>query len=115
MVRIWCVPVRVLNRQHLLGEHKELHLTWNVLCKKLEGIKCGYQQHPGVRRFEGEDMGMLRDRHRDQVRAMELRGYRHNSPLLEPPVEVPLGVYYFTGEEYERDIQVLKERQREVK
>ncbi|MBE3117098.1 hypothetical protein IMZ68_07835 [Candidatus Bathyarchaeota archaeon] len=25
MVRVWCVPISELDRQHLLGEHAELH------------------------------------------------------------------------------------------
>jgi len=90
-----------LDRQHLLGEHAELHCIVGALLKKHRA----YQNHPETLRFKGK-IGQLYFRHADQVREMEKRGYRHNSPL--PPSNQP---YTFTEEEYERDHAELAKRQ----
>lgn len=75
-MRIWDVPPEVLCRQHLLGEHRELHGLWNIL---VEG-KRGYAHHPETRRWEGK-LAALYARHEALVAEMARRGYRHASPL----------------------------------
>lgn len=75
-MRIWDVDPAVLCRQHLLGEHRELHGLWNI---HVLG-KTGYRLHPETRRWEGK-LKALYDRHERLVREMEQRGYRHGSPL----------------------------------
>ena len=75
-MRIWDVPPRVLCRQHLLGEHRELHGLWNILTLG----KTGYSRHPETRRWEGR-LAALYQRHDELVREMERRGYRHGSAL----------------------------------
>jgi hypothetical protein len=75
-VRIWDVPPSLLCRQHLLGEHRELHGLWNIL---VHG-KTGYSRHPETRRWEGK-LAALFARHESLVEEMARRGYRHNSPL----------------------------------
>lgn len=66
----------VLCRQHLLGEHRELHGLWNIL---VHG-KAGYSRHPETLRWVGKQAA-LHARHEELAREMERRGYRHASPL----------------------------------
>ncbi len=75
-MRIWDVPPDRLCRQHLLGEHRELHGLWNILTQG----KSGYSRHPETRRWEGR-LSALYQRHAALVEEMSRRGYRHGSPL----------------------------------
>lgn len=75
-MRIWDLPPAYLCRQHLLGEHRELHAIWSVLTQG----KTGYINHPETRRWRGRLAALLR-RHEELVAEMERRGYRHRSPL----------------------------------
>lgn len=83
-MRIWDLPVEVLCRQHLLGEHRELHAIWSILIND----KKGYRKHPEVMRWEGK-LPMLWIRHELQVKEMHARGYNHKSPLNESPSGTP--------------------------
>lgn len=94
MVRIWNLPIELLDRQHLLGEHAELHLAFITLVKLEKGVKAGWQHHPQVLRFK-DHLGRLVTRHRQQVREIERRGYQHNSPLPEFPYEPEDYVYSY--------------------
>ena len=82
MVRIWCVPVSILDRQHLLGEHHELHVIFNTIMRKRQGIKCGFMNHPEVIRFENK-IYQLDWRHGDQVSEMRYRKYKHKINVLD--------------------------------
>lgn len=75
-MRIWDLPPKTLCRQHLLGEHRELHAIWNVLTLG----KKGYSKHPETIRWKGK-LKALYLRHQSLVTEMAQRGYRHNSPL----------------------------------
>jgi hypothetical protein len=75
-VRIWDLPPKILCRQHLLGEHRELHAIWAVITKK----KIGYSRHPETLRWIGK-LHALYNRHELLVKEMMLRGYNHHSPL----------------------------------
>lgn len=75
-MRIWDVPARILCRNHLLGEHRELHGLWNILTLG----KKGYSRHPETLRWEGR-LRALYLRHEQLVEEMTSRGYRHLSPL----------------------------------
>ena len=75
-MRVWDVPVYRLCRQHLLGEHRELHALWTVITKE----KRGYARHPETERWRGK-LAALYQRHEDLVIEMGRRGYRHESPL----------------------------------
>jgi hypothetical protein len=101
LVRIWCVPVSELDRQHLLGEHAELHCIVGVLLGKYKA----YRNHPETLRFK-DHINQLFSRHEEQVNEMQKRGYKHNSPL-------PTGnqSYAYTKEEYQRDLLELLKRQ----
>jgi hypothetical protein len=75
-VRIWDVPVERLCRNHLLGEHRELHAVWNIITLG----RSGYAAHPETKRWVGK-LGALYVRHEQQVREIQRRGWKHNSPL----------------------------------
>jgi hypothetical protein len=70
---MWNVNTKKMCRQHLLGEHKELHQAVGSLRKgrSLEGhIKKGQLE-----------IHNIRARHVQLVQEMKARGYKHNSPL----------------------------------
>jgi hypothetical protein len=75
-MRIWDVDPAVLCRQHLLGEHRELHAVWTILTTD----SPGYRRHPETLRWEGR-LAVLARRHDQLVDEMERRGYRHHSRL----------------------------------
>lgn len=75
-MRIWDVTPKILCRQHLLGEHRELHALWTILT---EG-KQGYRKHPETLRWEGKLAALFR-RHELLVEEICSRGYQHHSPL----------------------------------
>ncbi|MCL4430012.1 MAG: pyrimidine dimer DNA glycosylase/endonuclease V [Chloroflexi bacterium] len=101
MVRIWCVPASELDRQHLLGEHAELHCIVGALLGKYQA----YRNHPETLRFK-DRIDQLYFRHQEQVQEMQKRGYKHNTPL--PQSNQP---YKYTREEYQRDHAELAKRQ----
>jgi len=75
-MRIWDLPPKILCRQHLLGEHRELHGLWNIHIHH----KKGYSAHPETCRWQGK-LRALYDRHEALVKEMQSRGYNHHSPL----------------------------------
>jgi hypothetical protein len=77
-MRIWDIKPEVLCRQHLLGEHRELHAIWSIISNN----KKGYSKHPEILRWKGK-LKALYLRHEEIVLEMKKRGYNHNSPLDE--------------------------------
>ncbi len=75
-MRIWDLPPRDLCRQHLLGEHRELHAIWSIITNE----RRGYANHPETRRWRGK-LRALYARHAALVREMQRRGYRHATDL----------------------------------
>src|SRR5262245_65598723 len=75
-MRIWDISPKRLCRNHLLGEHRELHAIWSVL---VNGRK-GYARHPETLRWKGK-LKALSGRHDALVREMAFSGYRHRSQL----------------------------------
>jgi hypothetical protein len=75
-MRIWDIRPEKLCRQHLLGEHSELHALWTILTQG----KTGYSKHPETMRWKGK-LKALYLRHEALVREMGRRGYVHRSPL----------------------------------
>jgi len=75
-MRIWDISPSNLCRQHLLGEHRELHAMWTILTTG----KKGYANHPETIRWIGKLKAMLL-RHEALVIEMGKRGYHHYSPL----------------------------------
>jgi len=75
-MRIWDLSVKKLCKNHILGEHRELHAIWNIISRN----KKGYLNHPETKRWKGK-LKTLYNRHEKLVVEMEKRGYNHNSPL----------------------------------
>lgn len=75
-MRIWDVHPGYLNRQSLLGEHRELHGLVSILVNN----KKAYSRHPETLRWVGYGWA-IRQRHRELACEMNLRGYRDNSPV----------------------------------
>jgi hypothetical protein len=88
-MRIWDLPPSLLCRQHLLGEHRELHGLWRIPIED----RRGYARHPETRRWRGK-LAALSLRHEALAEEMRRRGYRHASPLDER---------YATGSAVQRD------------
>lgn len=74
-MRVWDVNPGYLNRQSLLGEHREIHALFVILAQGGQG----YAKHPETARWRGH-LGALAMRHDLVVAEMALRGYRHRSP-----------------------------------
>ncbi len=75
-MRIWDLSPSILCRQHLLGEHRELHALWTVITQN----KKGYSKHPETLRWVGK-LKALYNRHTELVKEMRNRGYNHHSDL----------------------------------
>jgi uncharacterized protein YbgA (DUF1722 family) len=76
-MRIWDINPGYLNRQSLLGEHRELHAVVSIVVNR----KQGYSRHPETLRWVGCGWA-LRQRHRIVTAEMALRGYVDKSPVL---------------------------------
>ncbi len=75
-MRIWDIEPKYLCKNHLSGEHKELHAIWNILTKN----KKGYSKHPETLRWKGKLKALYR-RHEKLITEFQKRGYKHNSLL----------------------------------
>lgn len=76
-MRIWDVNPGYLNRQSLLGEHRELHAIVSIIRHN----KKGYSRHPETLRWVGFGWA-LNQRHRLLAAEMNLRGFTDRSPVL---------------------------------
>jgi hypothetical protein len=75
-MRIWDLHPGFLNRQSLLGEHRELHGILSIL----RHGKAGYSRHPETLRWRGH-LRALQLRHDLLAAEMALRGYRDATPV----------------------------------
>ena len=75
-MRIWDIPPEKLCRNHLLGEHRELHAIWSIITNG----KKGYGHHPETLRWNGK-LNALYLRHEALVFEMCRRQYQHKTPL----------------------------------
>jgi hypothetical protein len=76
-MRIWDINPGYLNRQSLLGEHRELHGIVSII----RDNKKGYSRHPETLRWVGYGWA-LKQRHKLLVAEMNLRDYVDRSPVL---------------------------------
>ena len=74
-MRMWMVNPRIMCRQHLLGEHVEIHMFIGTLNRK-KSVK-GYLQKGLL------EIHNLHSRHNELVEEMKRRGYRHHSEVEE--------------------------------
>ena len=75
-MRIWDLDPGYLNRQSLLGEHRELHGMVNVI---VHGKK-GYANHPETLRWTPYGWALSK-RHAQLSAEMKLRGYNDRTPV----------------------------------
>ena len=84
-MRVWDVDPGYLNRQSLLGEHREIHAILSIITND----KRGYARHPETLRWK-DSLGALKHRHDLVVSEMRLRGYQHHSPVtVQEPLAWP--------------------------
>jgi len=76
-MRVWDISPGYLNRQSLLGEHRELHGIVAIITQK----KKGYAKHPETMRWSGYGWA-LKQRHSLLAAEMALRGYTDRSSVL---------------------------------
>lgn len=76
-MRVWDIDPGYLNRQSLLGEHREIHAILSIIMNN----KKGYARHPETLRWKGK-LKALNHRHDLVVSEMQLRGYQHHSPVM---------------------------------
>lgn len=77
LMRVWDIHPSKLCRQHLLGEHRELHAIYSILLNK----KKGYSKHPETKRWQNK-LQALYLRHGQLAIEMKKRAYKHNSNLI---------------------------------
>ena len=108
-MRIWDIHPQKLCRQHLLGEHRELHAIWSVLVNN----KKGYSNHPETLRWKGK-LKALYLIHEGIVKEMEERRFNHKSPL-----DITIAKDSDKQKEYidpiEKQIRILKNKNCECK
>ncbi|QIB75360.1 hypothetical protein G3I44_14315 [Halogeometricum borinquense] len=84
MTRQWGIDPELLCRQHLLGEHREMHQeVGHINADNLATVK-------GHARCGQVDTSSIQERHDELVEEMHRRGYNHQSPL-EYDDELELG------------------------
>lgn len=101
-MRIWDIDPGDLCRNHLLGEHRELHGLWNILTQDL----TGYRRHPETLRWEGK-LAALFARHASLVAEMKRRGFDHRSDL-DPELATGLDVQEKLVDPVDRQVEILR-------
>lgn len=103
-MRIWDIEPNRLCRNHLLGEHRELHAIWSIIINN----KKGYSLHPETIRWNGK-LKALYFRHEKLVQEMNLRGFNHNSPL-EKKLATGKSQQKVFIDSPERQLEILKKK-----
>lgn len=103
-MRVWDVPPKILCRNHLLGEHRELHAIWTILTQG----KDGYSRHPETLRWKGKLYALYR-RHDLLVDEMIRRGYNHHS-VLDKKLASGSKTQNDYVDSYESQIQILRHK-----
>lgn len=76
-MRMWNVPTNIMCREHLLGEHLEMHMFLGSI-KKGINLK-GYIDGNMV------EVHNIKYRHDELVREMNKRGYKHQTEMEDYP------------------------------
>lgn len=77
-MRMWMINPKILCRQHLLGEHNEIHKFKHNFVKR-----HNMQKRIDLEQIEPQSM---KERHDELAREMTIRFYSHNSPYEQPDV-----------------------------
>jgi hypothetical protein len=77
MTRMWMVNPKTMCRNHLLGEHKELHQLVGTILLGRMNVVHGHAKKGQVQ------CRSIQSRHIELVLEMLSRGYNHQSPLPE--------------------------------
>ena len=101
-MRIWDIQPKKLCRNHLLGEHRELHAIWTVITEE----KHGYSHHPETLRWIGK-LNALYNRHEKLVKEMQRRGFNHNS-ILEKRLAIGGSKQNVFVDSIENQIKILR-------
>jgi hypothetical protein len=99
-MRMWMVDPRVLCRQHLLGEHGELH-------KHRASFVRGHKIDGRRGQIEPEAMG---SRHDELAAEMLRRGYQHRSPYVQPNLDAYPACLRFMRVDRSSSLTVLLDR-----
>lgn len=103
-MRIWDISPDMLCRNHLLGEHRELHALWSIIINN----KKAYSNHPETLRWKGK-LKALYLRHEKLVEEMSRRGYNHRSPL-DASFATGKDVQDELIDSCEKQVEILKEK-----
>lgn len=103
-MRVWDIPPEKLCRNHLLGEHSEIHALWSIITKN----KNGFSNHPETKRWKGRMKGLF-NRHEEVAREIEKRGYNHKSPL-DPNLATGKGKQDKFVDTVSEQIKILREK-----
>ncbi|MDD5568169.1 MAG: pyrimidine dimer DNA glycosylase/endonuclease V [Candidatus Omnitrophica bacterium] len=103
-MRIWDIEPARLCRNHLLGEHRELHAIWSILTKN----KKGYSRHPETLRWKGK-LKALYLRHELLVKELKIRAYQHKSDLAKHFVSGSSRQNQFINS-YKEQLSILKRK-----
>jgi hypothetical protein len=103
-MRIWDIAPKKLCRNHLLGEHRELHAIWSVITKG----KKGYSKHPETLRWKGK-LRALYLRHSKLVKEMKARRYNHYSPL-SAKLAKGISMQRAFVDPYKNQLKILKQK-----
>ncbi|MFA6358645.1 MAG: pyrimidine dimer DNA glycosylase/endonuclease V [Candidatus Omnitrophota bacterium] len=103
-MRIWDIEPSKLCRNHLLGEHRELHAIWAILTKN----KKGYSRHPETLRWKGK-LKALYLRHEFLVKEFEKRAYQHKSDLQKRLASGSVKQNKFVNS-YKEQIDIIKRK-----
>lgn len=104
-MRIWDLNPGYLNRQSLLGEHRELHGIVSIIVNR----KKGYSKHPETVRWAGYGWA-LRQRHRLLSAEMALRSFHDKTPVFSRSKKGEWPARYI--DEPFRQFQILNEKYR---
>lgn len=89
MTRINCVDVKILSRQHLVAEYKELPRIYALVAKSKKGrrLPSNYTMGTGHVLFFYNKMAWIKVRHKQLIDAMIRRGYKPKytqAPDIQP-------------------------------
>lgn len=76
-MRMWMIDPSLMCRQHLLGEHRELHTLIGTILNNRPLSKTKYITTGLV------EVHNIKNRHKELVDEMIRRGYNHKSPLKD--------------------------------